>query len=126
MLFILLSYFCSYEYVAKNMKYDGSFLVSYSSPLLQMIDTSPVQSLGEFISLQRNLQNQLRHQGGAGLNFRYGFFSSTKSGLDLLCGIVRDNKIVPKVSKVYNFDEVPEAYHDMVNNRHFGKVVVQL
>ena len=91
-----------------------------------MLDTAPLRSAPDFMLLHRQLQDQLRREGGAGIQFRYGFFSTSKSGLGQLADLMVKNRIVPKVSKCYDFDAVPDAFDDMLNNRHFGKVVVQL
>ena len=108
------------------MHHANSHLISYSSPLLQMLDTTPLKAAPDFVLLHQQLQNQLRREGGAGIHFRYGFFSTNQCGLGQLSDLMVKNRILPKISKCYQFDQVPEAYDDMLNNRHFGKVVVQV
>ena len=44
----------------------------------------------------------------------------------MLSDIIQKNKIKPIISKTYHFDDVPDAFNDMLNNRHFGKIVIEL
>ena len=56
----------SYEWVPKHMSHDESFLISYSSPLMQMIDSQPETSPFTFRQHHQLIESNMRSDGGKG------------------------------------------------------------
>ena len=97
-----------------------SYLISYSSPLLQILGSASLLSFPEFYSGYSRTDQLLKRAAGEGANFRYGFFSERKSYFEEMGKF----NFKPKISKIYSFEDAPLALESMVSENHFGKVVV--
>ena len=115
-----------YNWIATYMNHESSHLVSYSSPLIQMVENDLVTSLPTFFAHRKSIEDQLRSEGGVGLNLRYGFFNYSTCSFKKLHQNLRANQIKPFISETFSFSEAPEAFHSMSTKRHFGKVVIKM
>ena len=104
------------------MNYLESHLISYSSPLLELIGSASILSLPEFALCHRRVEESLRETAGSGAHFRFGIFSEKEKYFDE----IKKFNFKPKISKVFPFENVHEALESLTSEKHFGKVVIKL
>jgi len=112
----------AYEWVGDFMNHIDSNLISYSSPLLELIGSASLLSLPEFLKSQQTAEQTLKRAAGDGAKFRYGFFSEREQYFD----IMKNFKFKPKISQEFEFDEAPRAFESMIKDKHSGKIVITL
>ena len=117
-----MTFFFSHNWVGRFMKHDKSFLISYSSPLMQMLGSMSAMSVPEFILVHQKVQSELRKEAGVGAEFRFGIFCEREAYFEQISKI----NFKPTISKVFDFENVPEAFESMVSDSHFGKIVIRL
>ena len=104
------------------MNYLESYLISYTSPLLELIGSASILSLPEFALGHRRVEEALLANSGAGGNFRYGLFSERTEYFDLITQF----KFKPNISKIFSFDDVPSAFNSMMCDEHMGKIIISM
>ena len=104
------------------MNHIESYLISYSSPLLELMGSPSLLTLPEFLKSQQTAESILKTAAGEGASFRYGFFSEREQYFD----IMKNFKFKPKISKVFEFDETPQAFDSFIKDKHSGKIVISL
>lgn len=57
---------------------------------------------------------------------RWAVFLPNHSALKYVTSLYSDESIIPQVSSVFGFDQVPEAYQELQNGKARGKVVVDI
>ena len=117
-----MTFFFSHNWVGRFMKHEKSFLISYSSPLMQMLGSMSAMSVPEFILVHQKVQSELRKEAGVGAEFRFGIFCERQAYFEQISKV----NFKPTISKVFDFESVPEAFESMVSDSHFGKIVIRL
>ena len=99
----------------------GGRLVSLSSPVLNKTDSFGLVP-GAFISLAslvRSNRDPCNHTAS------WGFFQLNHKALDLLARLIDHKMIVPIISQVLTFSQLPEAYAENLNDGN-GKIVIDM
>ena len=79
-------------------------------------------TLPEFTGIHRHVEKAIKKEAGDGAQFRFGFFTERKQYFDL----IKDFDFKPKISKIFRFEDVPEAFESMIEENHFGKIVITM
>lgn len=104
------------------MNYEKSYLISYSSPLMQMLGSLSAMTVPEFILVHKKAQADLQKEAGSGAEFRFGFFTERQAYFKEISKV----NFKPSISKVFDFENVPAAYESMMSDSHFGKIVIKM
>ena len=97
----------------------GGRIVSFSSPVLNNTDRLGLfpGTVTSLASLARNNRDLCSHSEN------WGFFQTDNKALDLLARLLEQKIIVPTVSKVFKFPQLPQAYTEPLDS---GKNIIDM
>lgn len=108
----------------KKKGYLHSTYITLNSPLLKNIDEhglicGSVKNIGDLLKYNIPIKDNKSF-------VKWGFFAPSSTGIKMIQKLVESNAIKPVVKKVYEFDNIHQAYQRVSEGHLRGKIVIKM